>query len=91
MQGSSLAVWEVLLLVRSYKADLDAVARHLRWPLPKVQAAVHYSQAFPAEIEEALAENEAMDLVALQRVLPQTTKFEPGKRMASRRAQAAPR
>src|SRR5215472_11513467 len=29
VQGSSLAVWEVMLLVRSYKADIPPVAKHL--------------------------------------------------------------
>src|SRR6266568_7817155 len=32
LQGSTLAVWEVMLLVRSYKGDAAAVARHLKWP-----------------------------------------------------------
>src|ERR1700688_418172 len=31
IQGSTLAVWEVMLLVRSYKADASAVGRQLRW------------------------------------------------------------
>src|ERR1700756_5877391 len=37
IQGSTLAVWEVLLLVRSYKADVSGVAKHLQWPKAKVQ------------------------------------------------------
>src|SRR5271154_1835075 len=32
IQGSSLAIWEVLLLVQSYKADVAAAAAHLKWP-----------------------------------------------------------
>ena len=75
VQGSTLAVWEVILLVHSYKSDLAAVARHLRWPPAKVQAAVYYAEAFPAEIDEALAENETVGLTALQRMLPQTAEF----------------
>src|SRR5438477_2660163 len=50
-QGSTLAVWEVLVLVRSYKEDVAAVARHLQWPKAKVQAAINYAEAFPKEIE----------------------------------------
>ncbi len=30
IQGSSLAVWEIMLLVRSYKHDLTATAKHLQ-------------------------------------------------------------
>ncbi len=49
LQGSTLAVWEVMLLVYSYKKDVSAVARHLKWPEVKVQAAVNYARAFPEE------------------------------------------
>jgi hypothetical protein len=79
IQGSSLAVWEVMLLVRSYKNDLRATARHLQWPSAKVQAAVNYAEAFPDEIEEALAENSAIDFTALKRMLPQAVEFTTGK------------
>jgi uncharacterized protein (DUF433 family) len=75
IQGSTLAVWEVILLVQSHKGHLAAVARHLRWPESKVQAAVNYAKAFPEEIETALAENAGMDLEALKRMLPQTAEF----------------
>ena len=75
IQASTLAVWEVMLLVRSYKNDALAVAKHLRWPEAKVHAAVNYTKAFPEEIEEAITENEAMGLEALQRMLPQASRF----------------
>ena len=75
IQGSSLTVWEVMLLVRSYKNDLQAVARHLRWPKARVQAAVNYARAFPAEINEALAENNANNFTAISQMLPQAVEF----------------
>lgn len=71
IQGSTLAAWEVVLLLRSYNGNVAAVAKHLRWPEAKVQAAANYAEAFPQEIDEALAENEAVDFVALKRMLPQ--------------------
>ncbi|MGA7379778.1 MAG: hypothetical protein WBX03_02915 [Terriglobales bacterium] len=73
MQGSTLAVWEVMLLCRSYQQDASAVAKHLRWPEAKVQSAVNYAEAFPSEIEEAITENDATDFKALKRMLPQAT------------------
>ena len=79
IQGSSLAVWEVMLLVRSHKHDLAATSKHLQWPLAKVQAAVNYAEAFPDEIDEALAENSAVDFTALKRMLPQAVEFTTGK------------
>src|ERR1700746_3265427 len=75
IQGSSLAVWEILLLVQSYRGDVSAVARHLKWPEAKVQAAINYAKAFPEEIEGALSENAATDFEALKRMLPQATEF----------------
>ena len=38
-----------------------------------VQAAVNYAEAFPEEIQEAIAENDAVDFPALKRMLPQAT------------------
>jgi hypothetical protein len=73
VQGSTLAVWEVMLLFRGYKQDASAVALHLRWPKAKVQAAVNYAEAFADEIQEAIAENDMTDFKALKRMLPQAT------------------
>ena len=75
IQGSTLAVWEVLLLVQSYRANISAVARHLKWPEAKVQAAVNYANTFSEEVEGALSENAATDFEALKRMLPQATEF----------------
>jgi hypothetical protein len=75
IQGSTLAVWEVMLLVRSYKTDTSAVARHLRWPEVKVHAAVNYAEAFPEEIKAVMAENDATDFGVLKRMLPQAADF----------------
>ena len=74
IQGSSLAVWEVMFLVRSLREDTAAAARHLQWPQAKVQAAVNYAQAFAQEIEEALEGQSAVDFEALRRMLPQTAR-----------------
>lgn len=79
IQGSSLAVWEVMLLVQSYKADSLAVAKHLKWPEAKIQAAINYAEAFPEEIEGALSENADMDFDSLKRMLPQAAEFVSGR------------
>ncbi len=75
IQGSTLAVWEVLLLIQSYRADVSAVARHLKWPEAKVQAAVNYAKAFPEEIHGAVSENAATNFEALKRMLPLAAEF----------------
>ncbi len=71
IQGSGLAVWEVAMLLRDYKGDIKAVAKHLEWPVARVQAAANYAEAFPTEIADALAENDSMDFNALKRLLPE--------------------
>jgi hypothetical protein len=75
IQGSTLAVWEVMLLVQSHRDDVSAVARHLKWPEARVQAAINYAKAFPEEIETALSENADADFDALKRMLPQAGEF----------------
>ena len=75
LQGSSLAVWDVMLLARSYKNDAAAVAKHLRWPESKVLAAFNYAKAFPDEIADALAGHDEVDFDAIARMLPQAQEF----------------
>ena len=91
IQGSTLAVWEVILLVRSYQGDATAVARHLRWPETKVEAAINYAEAFPEEIEEALSQNAGTDFVALKRMLPAATRVSSRKSGKPRRAKDSAR
>ena len=85
IQGSTLAVWEIMLLIRSYKSNASAVAKHLKWPPAKVQAAVHYTEAFPEEINEAIAENDSTDFGTLKRMLPQAAEFTPGPGKTAKR------
>jgi hypothetical protein len=91
LQGSALAVWEVMLLVNSYKKNVSAVAKHLKWPAVKVQAAVNYAAAFPDEVDEAIAENAAADFETLKRLLPQAMEFVPTKNGKKNNAQASSR
>lgn len=84
IQGSTLAVWEVMWLARGYDDDVAALAKHLRWPEAKVQAAFNYAQAFSKEIEEAMADQHSTDLDSLNRLLPQTEEFVVPARKAKR-------
>src|SRR5450755_1809088 len=79
MQASTLAVWEVMFLLRSYSGNVAAVAKHLRWPEAKVRAAVNYAEAFPEEIDEATSENDSADFEMLKRMLPQAVDFASRK------------
>jgi hypothetical protein len=75
IQGSGVQVWMVMLLLRSYKGDVAAVAEHLVWPVEKVKAAINYRDAYPEEIDSALAENDAIDFDSLKRDLPGIIRF----------------
>ena len=72
IQGSSLAVWEVIMIVRAYDGDVERAAQHLHWPVQRVQAAVNYAAAYPDEIDTAIADNEAYDAERISRMLPGT-------------------
>ena len=84
VQGSSLAIWEVMLIARDYRNDSKATAKHLGWPETKVQAAFNYSKAFPGEIASAIAENDAVDFELLSRRLPQAKAFVVKERLGVR-------
>ena len=60
---------------RSYRGNVEKAAEHLRWPAPKVRAALNYAAAYPEEIEQAIADNEAMDFEALARLVPEAERF----------------
>jgi hypothetical protein len=77
IQGSTLAVWEVMMVVRGCKADARKAAQYLEWPETRVRAAMHYAEAFPGEIESALEENDAMDFDALKKTLPGLQEYRP--------------
>jgi len=78
LQGSSLAVWEVVMVAQCYDLDPERTAAHLRWPGVRVRAALNYARAFPEEIDAAIRDNDAVDFEALSRMLPQATQFVAG-------------
>ena len=79
IQGSRLTVWQVIKLAKEYKMNVKKTADHLAWPEFRVQAALNYYAAFPAEIDEALAENASYDFARLKQLLPQITTWPPNE------------
>jgi hypothetical protein len=75
IQGSSLAIWEIMMVARDYKGDIARTAKHLRWPEEKIQAAFNYAKAHPEEIQGALTDNDEMDFQSLSHMLPQAKEF----------------
>jgi len=71
VKGSGLAVWEVAMVARSLDWDAAKVADYLNWPLERAQAVLNYARDYHEEIDGELADNDAIDFAALQRMLPQ--------------------
>jgi uncharacterized protein (DUF433 family) len=74
LQGTRLAVWMVVRLVREFGGNAERVADHLQRPLAAVQAALNYAQACPGEIEELMRENDAVDFEHISRLLPHASR-----------------
>ena len=71
VKGSGLAVWEVAMIARGFDGDAEKVADYLHWLPQRAQAALTYMRDYHEEIDAELADNDAMDFAALQRMLPQ--------------------
>ncbi len=81
IQGSRLAVWEVVKLARAYDGDAARVAENLDWPAVKAQAALNYATAYPEEIEAAIADSLPTP-EALAALLPGMERFSAGADVA---------
>jgi len=68
--GSSLAVWEVVMIDEGYGHSAEQTAAHLRWPLTRVEPVLAYARMYKQEIAAALQENRSVSPPDLQRSLP---------------------
>lgn len=66
-----LRLWKLIMTARAHDMDTAKTAVHLDLPLWKVQAAFHYYEAFPAEIDAAIADAQGQSFDTLKRKLPQ--------------------
>jgi uncharacterized protein (DUF433 family) len=58
VKGSTLAVWEVIMVAQDLDMDPAYVAEHLEWPRAQVDSAFAYYSAFPEDIDYAIADND---------------------------------
>ncbi len=68
--GSTLAVWEVLMVAETYALDAARTAAHLGWPRQRAEGVLAYARAYSPEVAAALAENDAVSEEELRRRLP---------------------
>lgn len=69
LQGTRLAIWQVVSVARDYSDDVDRTAAHLSIPAVQVVAALNYARAYPEEVESAIADNE-YTAANLERLIP---------------------
>ena len=70
MKGSSLAVWEVMMIAEAYDMDPAKTATHSEWKEVKVRAAMSYADVYNDEIQSALEENRSITPDILKRSVP---------------------
>jgi len=78
VQGTRIAVWQVILLAKLYHMDVSKIADHLACSDRWVEAALNYYKAFPLEIDAMLNEQEGVSFLQLRQLLPQTQVYEVG-------------
>lgn len=76
VEGTRVAVWQVVNLVRGYGEDIQKAAKHLTWPVSKVRAALNYAAAFPEETQSAIDDGKAHDFTRLSRLVPALERIE---------------
>jgi hypothetical protein len=89
-QGSGMAVWEVVMVARDVGMDARKVADLLSVPLPMVEGALRYTEAYPDEIYGALAENDSYDFEKAREGLPGLILFEYHDEEAATKAEEEP-
>lgn len=73
---TGMEVWQVVMVARDFEYDVERTAGYLHIPAHLVAAALAYRNAYPEEIDDALAENDRMgDYDTLKRVLPTLERF----------------
>lgn len=75
MNGSSLAVWEVIEIAQNYDMDEEKVADYFERPIEWVKAAFNYAEAYSEEIDFAIKDSQAITLTDLKRLLPNLKVF----------------
>jgi uncharacterized protein (DUF433 family) len=88
LKGSTLAVWEVIMIAQEHGMDVEQVADYFSRPVEWVRAALHYYEAYPQEIDQAIADNRAMGYEKLKRLLPQMELIEVPIEVALERHEA---
>ncbi len=66
----ALPLWQLIMVARDHGMDAARTAAYFRFPVSRVKAAFHYYEAYPQEIDQPIADNDAMTFDQLKRLLP---------------------
>lgn len=69
LKGTRLAVWQVAALAGAFGRDANRIAAHLETPPVAIASALAYADAYPTDIEVAIADN-ARAAADLERLVP---------------------
>ena len=69
LSGSGLAIWEVIMIARSFDFDAEELAKSYRLSFESVKAAFHFYDAYKEEIDQAIEDNN-IGFDAMKRQLP---------------------
>jgi uncharacterized protein (DUF433 family) len=76
VEGTRVAVWQVVNLTRAYGDDVEKTAKHLTWTVSKIRAALNYAAAFPEETQSAIDDGREHDFTRLSRLVPVLERIE---------------
>ena len=65
-----LRLWKIIRTAQDYGMDPEKTAAHFELPVWRIQAAFHYYEVFPEEINDAIASVRSQDFQTLKRKLP---------------------
>lgn len=71
-----LRLWKVIMVAQEYGMEAEKTAAHFDMPIWRAQAALHYYEAFPQEIDAAIADVRSQSFDTLKRQLPQLERQE---------------
>ena len=74
LKGTGLAVWEMILIARSYAFDPEQIARKYPYPLAVIQAALNFYGVYREEIDQAIEDNN-IGYEAMKRLMPNVKLF----------------
>ncbi len=78
-----LRLWKIIMVAKDYAMDVEKTATHFALPTWKMQAAFHYYEAFPEDIDIAIAEVQSQTFDTLKRKLPQLERHEVAREAES--------